>query len=200
MDAVLKAIRSGRLNAEIVCVISNVKNAYALERARQNGIDAIFIDPKGRDPVEYDMEIAAELERRGVDLVLLIGYNRYLLPQFVNRFRNRIMSVHPSLLPAFPGWDLNVHRAVLDYGVKVTGCTLHFVDENKDAGPIIIQRTVEVREDDDEETLKKRVQEAEGEALVEGILLFQEGRLIIEGRKVRILPRKPSFQSLTSRE
>ncbi len=190
MDAILKAIREGRLKAEIVCVISNKKDAYALERARQNGIEAIFLDPKGKDPAEYDMEIAAELEKRSVDLVLLIGYNKYLSPQFINRFRNRIMNIHPSLLPAFPGWDMNVHRAVLGYGVKVTGCTLHFVDEKMDAGPIIIQKAVEVREDDDEETLKKRVQEAEGEALVEGIRLFQEGRLLVEGRKVKILPPK----------
>jgi len=188
MDAIIRAIKEGRLKAEIVCVISNKKDAYALERARQNGIEAIFLDPKGKDPVEYDMEIAAELEKRGVDLVLLIGYNKYLSPQFINRFRNRIMNIHPSLLPAFPGWDMNVHKAVLEYGVKVTGCTLHFVDEKIDAGPIIIQKAVEVREDDDEETLKKRVQEAEGEALVEGIKLFQEGRLLVEGRRVKILP------------
>lgn len=188
MEAILKAIKSGRLKAEIVCVISNRKDAYALERARQNGIEAIFLDPKGKDPAEYDREVATELERRSVDLVLLIGYNRYLSQQFINKFRNRIMNIHPSLLPAFPGWDINVHRAVLEYGVKVTGCTLHFVDEKMDAGPIIIQKVVEVREDDTEETLKKRVQEAEGEALVEGIQLFQEGRILVEGRKVRILP------------
>ncbi|MGC8832117.1 MAG: phosphoribosylglycinamide formyltransferase [Thermoproteota archaeon] len=201
MDAILKAIRNGSLRAEIVCVISNRKNAYALERARQNGIEAIFLDPKGKDPVEYDMEIAAELERRSVDLLLLIGYNRYLNPQFVSRFRNRVMSIHPSLLPAFPGWDLNVHRAVLEYGVRVTGCTLHFVDENRDAGPIVIQKVVEVMEDDDEETLKKRVQKAEDEALVEGIRLFQERRLIVEGRRVRILSREEcSLRSAMSAE
>ncbi|MDW8033388.1 MAG: phosphoribosylglycinamide formyltransferase [Nitrososphaerota archaeon] len=190
MEAILKAIRSGKLKAEIVCVISNRKDAFALDRARQHGIEAIFLDPKGKDPVEYDMEIAAELERRDVDLVLLIGYNKYLSPQFIGRFRNRIMNIHPSLLPAFPGWDINVHRAVLEYGVKVTGCTLHFVDEKMDAGPIIIQKVVEVKEDDTEETLKKRVQEAEGEALVEGIKLFQEGRLMVDGRKVRVLHTK----------
>ena len=187
MEPILQAIRDKRLNAEIVCLISNKKDAYALERARRNGIEAIFIDPKGKDPVDYDMQVAVELERRKVDLVLLIGYNRLLSPRFVKKFRNRIMNIHPSLLPAFPGWDLNVHRAVLESGVKITGCTLHFVDEKMDAGPIIIQRAVEVREDDDEETLKRRVQEAEGEALVEGIRLFQEGRIIVEHGKARIL-------------
>ncbi|MBO3842643.1 MAG: phosphoribosylglycinamide formyltransferase [Candidatus Brockarchaeota archaeon] len=187
MEAILEAIRNKRLNAEIVCLISNKKNAYALERARRNGIEAIFVDPKGKDPVEYDMEIALELERRKVDLVLLIGYNRLLSPQFVKKFRNRIMNIHPSLLPAFPGWDLNVHRAVLESGVKITGCTLHFVDEKMDAGPIILQKAVEVREDDDEESLKRRVQEAESEVLVEGIRLFQEGRIIVEQGKTRIL-------------
>jgi len=187
MEPILEAIRDKRLNAEIVCLISNKKDAYALERARRNGIEAIFIDPKGKDPVDYDMQVAVELERRKVDLVLLIGYNRILSPQFVKKFRNRIMNIHPSLLPAFLGWDLNVHRAVLESGVKITGCTLHFVDEKMDAGPIIIQKAVEVREDDDEETLKRRVQEAEGEALVEGIRLFQEGRIIVEHGKARIL-------------
>jgi len=187
MQAIIDAIRTGRLDAEIVCVISNKRDAYALERARQHGIEALFLDPKGKAQVEYDMELASELERRKVDLVLLIGYNKFLSPEFVKRFRNRIMNIHPSLLPAFPGWDLNVHRAVLDYGVKVTGCTLHFVDESRDAGPIIIQKVVDVREEDDEEALKRRVQEAEGEALIEGIKLFQEGRLSVEGRKVRIL-------------
>jgi phosphoribosylglycinamide formyltransferase-1 len=188
MEAILRAMRNKELDAEIVCVISNKRDSYALERARQNGIEAIFLDPKGKDPVEYDMEIITELEHRRVDLVLLIGYNRLISPQFVNKFRNRIMNIHPSLLPAFPGWDLNVHRAVLESGVKVTGCTLHFVDEKMDAGPIIIQKVVEVREDDNEETLKKRVQEAEGEALVEGIKLFGEGRIMVERGRVRILP------------
>jgi len=187
MEPILEAIRNKKLNAEIVCLISNRKDAYALERARRNGIEAIFIDPKGKDPVDYDMQVASELERRRVDLVLLIGYNRILSSKFVEKFRNRIMNIHPSLLPAFPGWDLNVHRAVLKSGVKITGCTLHFVDEKMDAGPIIIQKAVEVREDDDEETLKKRVQEAEGEALVEGIRLFEEGRIVVEHGKVRIL-------------
>ncbi len=189
MEAILKAIRDKRLDAEIVCLISNRKNAYALERARRNGIEAIFMEPKGKDPVEYDMEVAAELERRRVDLVLLIGYNRILSPQFVKKFRTRIMNIHPSLLPAFPGWDINVHRAVLESGVKITGCTLHFVDEKMDAGPIIMQKAVEVREDDDEETLKRRVQEAEGEVLVEGIRLFREGRIMVEHGKVKILRR-----------
>jgi phosphoribosylglycinamide formyltransferase-1 len=195
MEAILSAIRRKELDAEIVCVISNKIDSYALERARRNGIEAIFLDPKGKDPVEYDMEIVSELERRRVDLVILIGYNRIIGPQFVSKFRNRIMNIHPSLLPAFPGWDLNVHRAVLEYGVKITGCTLHFVDEKMDAGPIIIQKVVEVREDDNEETLKKRVQEAEGEALVEGIKIFGEGRIIVEGRKVRILSQRPARRS-----
>lgn len=187
MQAIIDAIKAGRLNAEIVCVISNKRDAYALERARQNGIEALFLDPRGKTPVEYDMEIASELEKRNVELILLIGYNKFLSPEFVRKFRNRVMNIHPSLLPAFPGWDLNVHRAVLDYGVKVTGCTLHFVDESKDAGPIIIQKVVDIREDDDEDALKRRVQEAEGEALIDGIKLFQDGKLLVEGRKVKVL-------------
>lgn len=188
MQAIIDKIKSGELGAEIVCVISNKKDAYALERARMNNIEAIFIDPKGKDPETYDKEILAELKKRRADLVLLIGYNRYITKVLIDEYRNRIMNIHPSLLPAFPGWDKEVHRAVLEYGCKITGCTLHFVDENLDAGPIILQKAVEVREDDTVDTLKERVQRAEQEILIEGIKLFMEGRLKVEGRKVRILP------------
>lgn len=187
MQAIIDEIKAGRLNAEIVCLISNKKDAYALERARNNGIEAIFLDPKGKSKEEYDEELAKELEKRKVDLILLIGYNRYITKPLLEKFRYRIMNIHPSLLPAFPGWDKDVHRAVLDYGCKITGCTLHFVDENLDAGPIIIQKAVEVKEDDTVDTLKERVQKAEQEALIEGIKLFMENKIKIEGRKVRIL-------------
>lgn len=192
MQAIIDKINAGELNAEIVCVISNKKDAYALERARKYGIEAIFIDPKGKSAEEYDREILNELKKRDVDLILLIGYNRYVTKVLIDEYRYRIMNIHPSLLPAFPGWDKNVHKAVLDYGCKITGCTLHFVDEKLDAGPIILQKAVEVFEDDTVESLKERVQKAEQEIIIQGIKLFMEGRLKVENNKVRILKNGPA--------
>ncbi|MEM3541787.1 MAG: phosphoribosylglycinamide formyltransferase [Candidatus Methanomethylicia archaeon] len=196
LEGIFKAIEDGRLrDVEVVCVISNKRDAYILERARQRGVEAIFIDPKGKDRETYDREVAAELDKRGVDLILLIGYMRILSPWFVNKYRWKIMNIHPSLLPAFAGgMDLEVHKAVLDYGVKVTGCTLHFVDEGVDTGPIILQKAVPVEEDDTPDTLKPKVQKAEQEIIIEAIKLFQEGRLKVEGRRVRILPPTTSIE------
>jgi phosphoribosylglycinamide formyltransferase-1 len=196
LEGIFKAIDEGKLrNVEIACVISNKKDAYILERARQRGVEAIFIDPKGKDRESYDKEVAAELDKRGVDLILLIGYMRILSPWFVNKYKWRIMNIHPSLLPAFAGgMDLEVHKAVLDYGVKITGCTLHFVDEGVDTGPIILQKAVPVEEDDTPETLKTKVQKAEQEIIIEAIKLFQEGRLKVEGRRVKILPAKTDIE------
>jgi phosphoribosylglycinamide formyltransferase-1 len=189
LQAIIDSIRGGKLYAEIVCVISNKRDAYILERARMNGIEAIFLDPKGLSREEYDRIVIGELEKRGpIDLILLIGYMRILSKVFVDRFRWRILNIHPSLLPAFAGgMDLEVHKAVLDYGVKVTGCTLHFVDEGVDMGPILIQKTVDVSDDDTPVTLKAKVQEKEQEALIEAIKIFQEKVIRIEGRRVRIL-------------
>ena len=193
LQAVIDAIESGGLDAEVVCVISNRRKAYILERARKHGIEAIYISPKGLSREEYDRLVMKELEKRApIDLILLIGYMRILSNEFVRRYRWRIMNIHPSLLPAFAGgMDLDVHRAVLDYGVKVTGCTLHFVDEGVDTGPIILQKPVKVDEDDTPETLKSKVQKAEQEIILEAIKLFKQGRLRVEGRRVRILPDKP---------
>jgi phosphoribosylglycinamide formyltransferase-1 len=189
LQAIIDAIKSGLLKAEIVCVISNKKDAYILERAKQHGIEALFINPKGLTREEYDKLIMDEIEKRSpVDLILLIGYMRILSNQFVKKYKWRIINIHPSLLPAFAGgMDLNVHKAVLDYGVKVTGCTLHFVDEGVDTGPIILQKPVMVDDDDTPETLKAKVQKAEQEVLIEAIKLFQRGLIRIEGRRVRIL-------------
>ena len=190
LQGIIDAINSGKLkDVEIVCVIAN-KECGALEKAKNAGIEAILIPSKGKEREEFDREVAAELDKRGVDLILLIGYMRYLSPWFVHKYENKIMNVHPSLLPAFAGgMDLNVHKAVLDWGVKVTGCTIHFVDEGADTGPIIIQKTVPVEENDTEETLKQKVQALEKEAFIEAIELFRDGRLKVEGRRVRILPK-----------
>ncbi len=189
LQAIIDAIKSSLLKAEVVCVISDRKDAYILERAKQHGIEALFINPKGLTREEYDKLIMDEIEKRSpVDLILLIGYMRILSNQFVKKYRWRIINIHPSLLPAFAGgMDLNVHKAVLDYGVKVTGCTLHFVDEGVDTGPIILQKPVMVDDNDTPETLKAKVQKAEQEVLIEAIKLFQGGLIRVEGRRVRIL-------------
>ena len=192
LGGILKAIKDGRLkDVEIACVISNRRKAYILERARENGIEAIYIRAKDKTREEYDREVAAELDKRNVELILLIGYMRILSPWFVRKYRWKIMNIHPSLLPAFAGgMDLDVHRAILEYGAKVTGCTLHFVDEGVDTGPIILQKAVKVEEEETPETLKPKVQKAEQEIIIEAIRLYQEGRLKVEGRRVRILPPK----------
>ncbi|HDO20900.1 MAG: phosphoribosylglycinamide formyltransferase [archaeon GB-1845-036] len=191
LEGIFKAIENGELeNVEITCVISNKKKAYILERARKHGVEAIFISSKGKTREEYDKLIAEELDKRNIDLILLIGYMRILSSWFVKKYKWKIMNIHPSLLPAFAGgMDLEVHKAVLEYGVKVTGCTLHFVDEGVDTGPIILQKPVYVEEEDTPETLKAKVQKAEQEIIIEAIKLYQEGRLKVEGRRVRILPK-----------
>ena len=188
MEAIVDAIDDGRLKGvEITAVMSDRQDAYALERARNHGIPAVFVDPKGKKREEFDRELARILEERGTDLVLLIGYMRLFSPWFVEKFRNRIINVHPSLLPAFGGgMDIDVHRMVLEYGAKVSGATVHFVDEGADTGPIILQDPVRVDEDETPESLKKKVQEAEGELLVRAIELFRDGRLEVVGRKVKI--------------
>ena len=191
MQAVIDAINSKKLNAEISVVISNKENAFALERARQNKIKAVFIDAKGKDREQYDKEIAKEIDSDKADLILLVGYMRILSEWFVRKYKNRIMNIHPSLLPAFAGgMDKDVHQQVLDYGCKVTGCTLHFVDESVDTGPIISQKAVEIEESDTVDSLKEKVQKAEQEVLVRAITLFEKGKLKIDGKRVRILDDK----------
>lgn len=189
LQAIIDAVGTGKLNAEIVCVISNRRNAYILERARMHGIEAVYLNPKGLTREEYDRKVLSELEKRApVDLILLIGYMRIVSRVLIERFRWRILNIHPSLLPAFAGgMDLEVHKAVLDYGVKITGCTLHFVDEGVDTGPILMQKAVPVLDEDTAETLKARVQKAEQEVLIKAIRTFQEKTVEIEGRRVRIL-------------
>jgi len=187
LQAIIDAIESGGLDAEITIVISNKKDAYALERARKHGIEELFIDPSGKTREEFDRVVSRELDARGVELIALIGYMRYLSRWFVNKYKNKIMNVHPSLLPAFAGgMDLNVHKAVLDRGCKVSGCTIHFVDEGADTGPIIIQKPASIGENETVDTLRDKVQELEKQAFVEAVQLFGEGKLKVEGRIVRI--------------
>ena len=187
LQAVIDAIQAEQLNAKISVVISNNEDAYALERARKHNIEAVFIDSKGKEREEFDREVNAALEKYDVDLVLLIGYMRILSGWFVNKWKNEIMNIHPSLLPAFSGgMDKDVHAEVLKAGVKETGCTLHFVTEDVDTGPIIMQKKVSVEKKDTIESLKAKVQEAEQEIIVKALGLYEDGKIKVDGNKVTI--------------
>ena len=187
MQAIIDAIEGKKLDAEIKVVISNKEDAFALERARKHNIKAIFLDPKGKEKEEYDKEIDKILQEEKVELVLLIGYMKLISPWFVKKYENRVMNIHPSLLPAFAGgMDLDVHEEVLKRGCKITGCSLIFIDEGADTGPIILQKGVNVKEDDTPETLKEKVQRAEQGILIKGIKLFAENKLKVEGKRVKI--------------
>jgi formyltetrahydrofolate-dependent phosphoribosylglycinamide formyltransferase len=188
MQAIIDAIEGKKLDAEIVVVISDKENAYALERARKHNIKAICLDPKGKEKEEYDKEIDKILQEEKVELVLLIGYMKLISPWFVQKWLNKVMNVHPSLLPAYAGgMDLDVHAEVLKRGCKVTGASLIFIDEGADTGPIIDQRVEYVKDDDTPETLKPRVQKLEQEMLIDAIKLFAGNKLKVEGKRVKIL-------------
>ena len=187
LQAVIDAIQAKQLNAKISVVISNKEDAYALERARKHNIEAVFIDSKGKEREDFDREVNEVLEKHDVDLVLLMGYMRILSGWFVNKWKNKIMNIHPSLLPAFAsGMDKDVHAEVLKAGVKETGCTLHFVTEDVDTGPIIMQKKVSVEKKDTIESLKAKVQKAEQEIIVKALGLYEEGKIKVEGNKVTI--------------
>jgi phosphoribosylglycinamide formyltransferase-1 len=182
--AIAENIRRGKLKAEIALVISNRSDAPGIFAARDLGLNATVIPTKGRGREEHDADIIAALQGAKVDLVILAGYMRLLSPKFIHAFPHRILNIHPSLLPAFPGVD--AQRQALEYGVKVTGCTVHFVDEHLDHGPIISQRTVPVLPDDTVETLSARILEQEHVAYSEAISQVIGNLCAIEGRQVRI--------------
>jgi phosphoribosylglycinamide formyltransferase-1 len=179
---IIEAARSKYLPAEVAVVLADQKDAGALRIARDRGIDAHFLDPSGLSRAEYDDILIDHLDRAGVDLVVLTGYMRILSPEFVRHYKNRTINIHPALLPAFRGLD--AFQQALDYGVKVTGTTIHLVDEDVDHGPIIHQVPVKVEDGDTFESLKARVQEAEYRAYPEALKLFIEGRPKVVGRKV----------------
>jgi len=177
MTALLDAIREERVAAEAALVISNIESAPGLVKAREYGVETLVIPHKGRAREDHDREIVSELARRDIALVCLAGYMRLLSPLFVRAFENRILNIHPSLLPAFPG--IEAQRQALEHGVKITGCTVHLVDEQLDHGPIVMQRAVEVLDDDTVETLTSRILEQEHRIYPEAL-----SRVLMSGFRV----------------
>jgi len=181
--AIADSIDAGRIaDARIALVISNREEAPGIAAARQLGIKALVIPSKGRKREEHDREIVAALKQHSVDLVCLAGYMRLLSPFFVAKYPNRILNIHPSLLPSFPG--LESQRQALEYGVKFAGCTVHFVDENLDAGPIILQATVAVLDEDTEASLSEKILKEEHRIYSEAVKIVLEGKFKIAGRRV----------------
>lgn len=194
-EALADSVASGRIpNAEIALVISHREGAPGIERARERGIDAPVIPSKGLERETYDRQVVAALEAKKIDLVCLAGYMRLLSPYFVQTFRGRILNIHPSLLPAFPG--LESQRQALEHGVKFAGCTVHFVDETLDAGPIILQSAVPIRDDDTVESLSERILAEEHRIYSQAVRIVLEGRFRIEGRRVIILSGTPVSQNV----
>ena len=181
-EAIADSIAAGRLKAEIAIVISNRADAPGLESAKRRGLNARLIPSKGRVREEHDAEVVAALQQAKVDLVCLAGYMRLLSAGFIHAFPDRIVNIHPSLLPAFPGME--AQKQALDYGVKISGCTVHFVDEHLDHGPIILQKTVPVLEGDDVHALSARILEQEHVAYSEAIALVLSGAVEVRERKV----------------
>lgn len=189
LQSIIDAIGRGEVHAKLALVLTDKPDAYALKRAENAGIPAACVNRKEYDDREsFERELVRRLQEAGVTLVVLAGFMRILTPYFVRQFPHRIMNIHPALLPSFPG--AHAHRDVLAYGVKVSGCTVHFVDEGTDSGPIILQAAVPVLEGDTEETLSARVLEQEHKIYPQAIELYCEHRLNIDGRHVHILPKK----------
>lgn len=181
LQAIIDETKSGGINGKVKLVISNKEDAYGLERARLSGIKAIYETDEDK--------IIGLLKENNIDLIVLAGYLKIITPKFVDEFRNKIINIHPSLIPSFCGkgyYGEKIHQGVIDYGTKVTGATVHFVDEGADTGAIIMQETVNVEQDDDAKSLAKRVLEVEHRILKESIRLFCENKLSIQGRRVFI--------------
>lgn len=186
LQSIIDNIESGELKAEIKIVISDRKKAFALERAANHQINTLYINPEQYGTKEdYEQKLIDIFKEKGVELVVMAGFMRILSPYFIKQFRQRLMNIHPSLLPAFPG--LHPQRQALEYGVKVSGCSVHFADEGMDTGPIILQSSVPVLDDDDEDSLAARILEQEHQIYPYAIKLFSEGRIKIEDRKVKVI-------------
>jgi phosphoribosylglycinamide formyltransferase-1 len=188
-DALAASVAVGRIpNAEISIVVSNRETAQGIEKARARGIEARVIPSKGLEREAYDRLVVAALQEKNVELVCLAGYMRLLSPYFVASFPQRILNIHPSLLPAFPG--LEPQRQALEHGAKFSGCTVHFVDENLDAGPIIVQAVVPIENSDTPETLAERILHEEHRIYTEAVRIVLEGRWFMEGRRVLVSSEK----------
>src|SRR3954464_5021803 len=197
MVALLDAVRDGRVrDAEIALVVSDKPSAAGRLRARDRGIKTALVERKGRTREEHEREIIKALREQGVELVCLAGYMRLLSPCFLEEYSGRILNIHPSLLPAFPGLD--AHRQAIEHGVKYSGCTVHFVDETLDGGPIIVQRVVPVLDDDTPDTLAARILVEEHKAYAEAVALVASGDYEIEGRRVRSVSSKNSREASSS--
>lgn len=201
LQAIIDAVETGRVQARIVAVISNKKDAVALERARKHGLPDLFVDPKSfagqPDSREaYDLALLDVLKKHDVELVLLAGYMKIVTPMLVNAFANRMMNIHPSLLPSFPG--LEVQKKAIEWGCKLAGCTVHFVTEGVDEGPIILQAAVPILDGDTSDTVAARILEQEHVIYPRAVHLFAEGRLRVEGRRVVIEDAKPNGTVLIS--
>ncbi len=184
LQAIIDNIEKGTLSAELTVVISDQADAYALERARKHDIIAVHIGAKGfkNKREEYDALLVQELRKRNVELVCLAGFMRIISPTLIKAFPNRILNIHPALLPAFPG--LHVQKAALDHGVRFSGCTVHFVDEGMDTGPIVIQAVVPILDNDTEDSLSARILKQEHKIYSRAIQLYAESRLTIRDRRV----------------
>ena len=185
LQSIIDHIAEGKLNVEVAVVVSDHKEAFALERAAKAGIPTAVVERKGcKDKAEFEDKIDAALRDKGAEVVVLAGFMRILTGHFISRWENKIINIHPALLPSFKGLD--AQGQAVDYGVKVAGCTVHFVDEGTDTGPIILQKVVPVLDDDTEETLAARILVEEHKALPEAIQLWADGKLTIKGRKVYV--------------
>lgn len=188
LQAIIDNIENENINGRIKLIISNKKEAYGLTRGKLAGIESLYLDRKTfATEEEYNLELVKRFKEKDIELIILAGYLRVLSADFIKQFRNKIINIHPSLIPSFCGkgyYGEKVHQSVLDSGVKVTGATVHFVDEGTDTGPIILQDIVRISKEDDLDSLKKKVLELEHKLLVEGIKLYCEGQIKIEGRVV----------------
>ncbi|MEE9517659.1 MAG: phosphoribosylglycinamide formyltransferase [Candidatus Adiutricales bacterium] len=194
LQAIIDNIEASRLSAEIKVVISNEPEAYGLVRAENHHIRTMVVNHRDYDSREaFDQGLVTALKENGVELVILAGFMRVITPTFLKAFHNRILNIHPALLPAFPG--VHVWQEAIDYGVKFSGCTVHFVDEGTDTGPVIIQSVVPVLDDDDADSLSARILKQEHKIYSRAIQLFAQGRLEIEGRRVKILPLDKTLSS-----
>lgn len=181
--AINESVKKGTINAEIVAVISDKQDAKGLDYAKENGLNSFFVNPtEYNNREDFDKAVIKILQDKSVELVCLAGFMRLISPYFVETFRNRIINIHPTLLPSFPG--LHVHEKAIEYGVKFSGCTVHFVDEKTDNGPIIMQAVVPVLDDDNADTLAERILKEEHKIYSEAIQLFCDNKLKIQGRRV----------------